>query len=112
VRFDHIRGTAPRHEWGSIVSGLAGADGTVHKITGVTFDDVAVTTRGGLGTIPPDPPEYAGQYPDPNLWGDVPATGIFFRHVDGVSMTNTNLAPDQPDARPSILGRDASGPAF
>jgi polygalacturonase len=104
IRFEHIRGTAPRHDWGSIVSGLAGPDGVVHPISGVTFDDVVVTTGGGLAVVPNVPPEYAGQYPDPNLWGEVPASGVFFRHASGVSMTNTTITTDRPDVRPSISG--------
>jgi polygalacturonase len=112
VHFKHVRGTGARHDWGSIVSGLSAPDGSVHRIANVTFDDVVLTTLGGLSSVPTDPPEYAGQYPDPNLWGQVPAAGIFFRHAEGVSMTHTTITPSRPDARSVIVGRDASGPAF
>jgi polygalacturonase len=112
VRFEHVRGTSPRHDWGSIVSGYAEPDGTLHRITNVTLDDVVATVQGGAGQVPADPPEYAGQYPDPNLWGAVPASGIFFRHTDGVVMTATTLTTDRTDARSVVTARDSTGPAF
>src|SRR5262249_838895 len=72
------------------------------------FDDVTVVMQGGLGQVPRDPPEYAGQYPDPNLWGETPASGFFLRHVDGLTFSRSTIDVQAPDARPLFRSDDVS----
>ena len=40
--------------------------------------------KGGKTTVPADPAEYAGAYPECNMWGDLPAYGYFVRHAANV----------------------------
>jgi hypothetical protein len=62
--------------------------------------------KGGVGSVPATPPEYAGQYPDPNLWGQLPAYGVFVRHADGVSFTRTTIDPASADSRTQLRAID------
>lgn len=107
VRFENVTGRSPRHAWGSILSGLT-ENGVTYPIRNVTFTDVNLTVQGHGSGTPADPPEYAGQYPDPNLWGDTPGYGLFLRHVDGVSFTRSSIALAGSDDRVEIHAVDAA----
>ncbi len=108
VRFENVTGDGVRHDWGSVISGLS-QGGQTYLVKNVAFQDVHVTARGGVGSVPAVPPEYAGQYPDPNLWGQVPAAGVFFRHVDAVSFTRSTIDVGANDARPMFALVDVAG---
>ncbi len=109
VHFDDIVGTSTRHTWGSPISGTVTKDGNIHRITDLTFTNVVLDVSGGLGSVPKDPPEYVGQYPDPNLWGDTPAYGWFFRHVDRITFTGGSAKTAKTDARKATETRDVTG---
>jgi hypothetical protein len=103
VRFESVTADFVRHDWGSIVSGLP-----TFRVTNVTFQDVHVTMMGGLAAAPAEPAEYAGQYPDPNLWNEVPAYGLFLRHTDNVSFVRTTIDVAGADARTQIHTSDVT----
>ena len=107
VHFQNITGDGARHEWGSVLSGLS-QGGKLHPVSNVTFENVTVSLLGGVGTMPADPAEYAGQYPDPNLWNDVPAAGVYLRHASNVTFTNTTFTLTKPDARPLVDTSDVT----
>jgi polygalacturonase len=107
VHFQNITGSGIRYDWSAPISGTALPDG-VHRLTNLTFENVHVTMKGGLGSVPADPPEYVGQYPDPNLWGNLPAFGAFIRHADGVTFTNSSFTAAAKDARKDIETRDVT----
>jgi polygalacturonase len=101
ISFTNITGDT-RHPWGSAISGTT-IGSTTYSLQNINFNNVHVTNQGGLTTIPSDPPEYAGQYPDPNLWGNLPAFGYYIRHANGVSFDKASSTMAQPsDARPAI----------
>jgi hypothetical protein len=108
IRFEHVTGTNMRYNWSSPVSGTTLPDGTTHRLKNLSFVDVHIANKGGLTATPRDPPEYAGQYPDPNLWGNLPAFGFFLRHVDGVTFTNSTSTVSPGDVRKAIEQRDVS----
>ncbi len=107
VRFENITGDGVRHDWGAIVSGLS-QGGQVHRVSNVVFQDVKVTMRGGLTSVPADPPEYHGEYPDPNLWKETPSSGVYLRHADGVTFTRTAIGVAPSDARPLTVAVDVT----
>jgi polygalacturonase len=111
VAFRNVRGNQIRHPWGSPISGTV-LDGRRYAPKGITFDGVQVQSAGGLAAVPAEPPEYDGRYPDPNLWGNLPASGIFFRHVDGIEMKGTTFREAKPDARRPFVAIDAQGSAI
>jgi len=48
-------------------------------------------------------PENIEKYPDPPMFGtDTPSQGFFLRHVNNLEMSHVEIAPAQPDARPSF----------
>ena len=49
------------------------------------------------------PPELADKYPDPGVFGPMPAQGFFLRHIRNLEMSHVEVAPMAPDARPSFV---------
>ena len=79
-----------------MISGIPG-----HDIEDVKIHDVYLEHSGG-GTeamAALNPPEAAEDdpYPDPDMFGDVPASGFFLRHVKNVEFTNVEIAMRAPD---------------
>jgi polygalacturonase len=107
VTFERIRADGMRHSWGSAISGTT-RGGKTYPVRNVTFEDVHLTYAGDQSSIPTDPPEYDGQYPDPNLWGTLPAAGLFLRHVQGLTLHASTVEVKGRDARSAIVERDVT----
>ena len=89
--------SASRLGGGGIIAGFPG-----HPIEDINIHDVYLEHRGS-GTkamAALNPPEAADVYPDPDMFGDVPACGFFLRHINNIEFTNVEIALRQPDARP------------
>ena len=59
-----------------------------------------------------EPPEKEGAYPEPNMFGVIPAYGLFCRHVRGLSVRDVTLAYQKLDKRPPVVLEDVQGAAF
>jgi hypothetical protein len=81
-----------------------------YPITNLAFTNVAVRFDGGRTTTPADPPEATpNQYPESNMFGDLPAWGYYLRHVAGVSFTSCTSSLAAADSRPQLATTDVSG---
>jgi polygalacturonase len=93
----------------SILSGVPG-----HLIEDIKISDVYLEQVGGgtpaMAAI--EPPERPEAYPDPRMFGDLPASGFFIRHVKNVEMTNVEIATRAADARPAFCLREVEGADF
>jgi hypothetical protein len=107
IQFHDITGTSFSDNRGSPISGCF-TNGHTYKLTNLLFDNVNIIYKGGLGSIPSDPPEYAGQYPENTMWGNLPAYGYYLRHCTGVIFTNCYTHAATADARPWIDTNDVS----
>src|SRR5690606_19701463 len=90
----------------SIVSGIPG-----HLIEDVKISNVFVQHRGG-GT--PEmaalvPPELEAAYPEPGMFGPMPAHGLYVRHARNVEVTNFEVVALEPDVRPAFVFFDVHG---
>jgi polygalacturonase len=92
-----------------IISGIPG-----HPIGDITLRDVDVLQEGGgskpLARIVPFEEETA--YPDPDMFGPLPAQGLFARHVRGLDLNRVAFGSAAPDARPVIWLEDVEGTRF
>ena len=112
----------------SIISGIPG-----HPIEDVNLSNIRILYNGGDGTgrfstggrtggrgtgLPtagPDPfgtPELEDNYPEPTMFGSLPAYGMYVRHARGVSMDHMDLSLMKSDPRPPILMVDVAGAQF
>jgi len=109
--------------YGSIISGIPG-----HDVEDVRLSDIRILYRGGLtldqvakqpadlvntfffrasGGVPPrepfDTPEREKEYPEPSMFGMLPAYGFFIRHAKGIELTNVEVGFIQEDRRSAFV---------
>lgn len=87
----------------SILSGIPG-----HSIEDVKLSNIYVETAGGAAADAANvqPPEFENKYPEPGMFGTMPAFGFFLRHVRSVEMSHVEVASASPDARSAFYLED------
>lgn len=118
--------------YGSIISGIPG-----HNVEDVKLSGIRILYRGGLsldqvakqpaemvntfffratGGIPPrepyETPEREKEYPEPSMFGMLPAYGFFIRHAAGIELTDVNIGFMKEDRRPAFVIDDVKGIDF
>jgi len=109
--------------YGSIISGIP-----VHDIEDVKLSGIQIQYRGGLtldqvakqpadlvntfffrasGGVPPrepyDTPEREKEYPEPSMFGMLPAYGFFVRHAKNVELKDIDVSYLKEDRRPAFV---------
>src|SRR5262249_54853978 len=77
----------------------------------VMLSDIRVAYQGG-GTAADaalEPPEKEHDYPEPDMFGNIPAYGLYARHVKGLAARDVQFSLEKPDARPAVRLDDVSG---
>ena len=59
-----------------------------------------------------DVPENRNKYPEFNIYGTCPAFGLYFRHIKGLTVRNTNIRVKNLDVRPAIVLDDVADYKF
>jgi hypothetical protein len=118
--------------YASIISGIPG-----HDVEDVKLSGIRILYRGGLtldqvasqpkelvnpffyrdtGGIPPrEPyatPEREKEYPEPSMFGMLPAYGFFIRHAAGIEMSDVNVGFMKEDRRPAFVLEHVKGIDF
>ena len=52
-------------------------------------------------------PENEANYPEFSMFGELPAWGLYLRHVDGIKLLNVKMSFQEDDFRPAIVADDA-----
>ena len=93
----------------SIIAGV-----TDHPIEDLKISDVYLHQVGGAGAemAAIQPAENADKYPEPTMFGDLPATGMYIRHAKNVELSNIEIATESADARPAFYLDDVDGADF
>lgn len=108
VHFTDIKGLVSS-TWGSLITGHL-YQGATYRITNLFFTDCNVSFPGGLGSVPGQPAEWnSSQYPEANMFGNLPGSGYYLRHVHGVTFFRCTSTVRNGDARPVIATNDVSG---
>ena len=93
----------------AIISGIPG-----YAIEDVKISDCYFHQAGG-GTAAMaalDPPENETKYPDPEMFGEIPATGFYLRHIKNLEMSNVEIATEAPDPRAAFTLKSVQGADF
>lgn len=90
----------------SIIAGLDGYPVEDVKISQCFLEQVG---GGDAAMAALRPPENEAGYPEPNMFGDLPATGFFVRHARNVELDGIEVRLLAPDARPAIWMHDVDG---
>jgi polygalacturonase len=118
--------------YGSIISGIPG-----HDVEDVKLNNIRIVSRGGLtldqvakqpadlvntfffrqsGGVPPreplDTPEREKEYPEPSMFGMMPAYGFFLRHARNVELNDVEISYMQEDKRPAFVLDQVAGVDF
>lgn len=86
--------------YASIISGIPN-----HPIEDVRLSNIRIYYQGG-GTKEQAalvPPEKEDAYPEPVMFGEMPAYGFFIRHVEGIALDNVEVSYLTDDLRPPFV---------
>ena len=96
-------------KYASIISGVPG-----NQIEDIRLSNIHIYYKGG-GTAQQAalmPPEKETDYPEPVMFGEMPAYGFFIRHVKGITMTDVELRYLNEDQRPAFFLLNVAGAEF
>lgn len=95
--------------YASIIAGIAG-----HPVEDVTLSNIRIVYRGGgiAEDAAIDPPEKNGAYPEPSMFGKIPAYGLFVRHAKNLRVHNVEVGFEQPEFRPAVVLHEVDGAIF
>ena len=86
--------------YASIIAGIPG-----HHVEDVKLSNIRIYYRGGgkkeLAEV--QPPERETNYPEPSMFGEIPAYGFFIRHAKGVSLSNVEVSYMTDEFRPAFV---------
>jgi len=93
----------------SIISGIPG-----HYIEDVKLTNIRIFYQGGGTTdqAAVSPPEKETNYPEPSMFGTLPAYGFFIRHVKGIELSGVAVSYLKEDARPAFVLNDVEAADF
>jgi polygalacturonase len=106
VLISHVVASNAEPRFASIVAGIPG-----HPVEDVTLSDIRLVYRGG-GTADDarrEPPEVEDAYPEPSMFGTLPAFGVYVRHARRLSMRDIVVTTMAPDSRPPMVLQDVDG---
>lgn len=92
--------------WGSSITGQPG-----HPVKNISLSNIQLFTKGGVqaGDFTTTVKEDAKGYPQPTVWKTLPASGLYIRHAEGVSIHNMVFGVEDPDERVPVVADDVSG---
>jgi len=96
-------------KYASIISGIP-----ERKIDDLRLSNIRIYYKGG-GTKEQaalTPPENETAYPEPVMFGEIPAYGFFIRHVKSLTMTDVEMSYLKDDVRPAFVLNNVQGADF
>lgn len=97
------------HSAGNYTSSITGVPGT--KIENVSLSNITLINQGGIKageyiSSAAQVDEDEKGYPEPTVWKNLPASGLFIRHVENISLSNITLGSLAADSRIPVIGVD------
>jgi parallel beta-helix repeat protein len=101
----------PHNIFPSSITGIPG-----HPVKDVTLENIDLVYQGGadksVACFPVDSltkvPERESEYPEFSMFGELPASGFYVRHVEGLQMKNIRISYREDDFRPVFVFDDVS----
>ena len=92
--------------YGSSITGIPG-----HPVRDITLSQIRLTYRGGGSRelACRTPPEGENLYPEYDMFGKLPAYGLYCRHVAGLVLRDVVLRFAEMDLRPALVCDDVEG---
>ena len=90
-----------------MTSNLCGLVG--YPLKNITLRNVHLKLDGGVQTYNTSVPEEAQDYPEVYAYGRIlPAKGIYFRHIEGLTLDNVTVETYRADKRADFVFEDVS----
>jgi polygalacturonase len=86
---------------GTLASSITGLPG--HRVEEVTLSSIHFGMRGGGQTRDLEVPEHPDKYPDANMFGELPASGLYVRHAAGLVLRDVRVRTLTADPRPALV---------
>ena len=103
---DTNAGNTAESDW-QMTSNICGLQES--RLENVTLRNVHLKLDGGVKTYNRNVPEKAQDYPEVYVYGRIlPAKGIYFRHIDGLTLENVTVETYRQDARESVVLDDVN----
>lgn len=85
------------------VSSITGVPG--FPVRRITLKNIRVSSIGGgsADLARKEVPENESKYPDADMFGDLPAYGLFCRHAETLVLDNVQFHLEKPDGRPAMI---------
>jgi len=109
IIIDNVVVSDAHSEYASIIAGLAES-----QIEDVRLSNIRIHYKGG-GTREDalrEVPENEKNYPEPSMFGTIPAYGFYIRHAKGISFDNVEVSFADDEARPAFLLENVKGIEF
>jgi Glycosyl hydrolases family 28 len=92
--------TATGAEWTSSITGVPG-----HDVSDIALSNIRISGKGGgdAALVSRPVPQRRREYPDAARFRDLPAFGLYCRHVTRLRLERTSLTVAAPDARPALV---------
>jgi hypothetical protein len=84
----------------SSITGIPG-----YPVSEISLRNIRITAKGEgrAELVSKTVPELEKTYPDAYMFKDLPAYGLYCRHVLGLTLDEIELSVDRPDARPAVV---------
>ena len=104
IRIAEVTATGIDHRYPAILAGIPS-----HYVSDVAIERVHLDYRGGGSAkdAARHPPEVAAAYPEPSMFGVLPAWGLWMHHTRGIAIDKLTMET-VADARPPIVLEDAA----
>lgn len=82
-----------------------------HYIKNIVLSNIKINYMGGVNKndYKEIVPELENNYPEGNMWGNLPSYGFYVRHVKNISFENIDLNYKEKDVRPVFVCKDVEG---
>jgi hypothetical protein len=92
--------TATGADWTSSILGIPG-----HDVSDIALSNIRISGKGGgdAALISRPVPEREREYPDAARFRNLPAHGLYCRHVARLRVERSALIVDKPDPRPALI---------
>lgn len=105
IRISNVNVYNADSRYSSIISGIPDA-----RIEDVSLSNIHIYYQGGYTEEDGKriPPEEERTYPEPWMFGTIPAKGFFIRHAKGITLSDVHFHYNKPDGRPLFVTNDAA----
>ena len=106
VSISHVLVSDAEPKFASLIAGIPG-----HPIEDVRLSNIRLVYRGG-GTRAEaaiELPERENNYPEPSMFGTIPASGLYVRHAAGVEIIDLEVSFMKEEGRPAFVFDDVKG---